>query len=275
MLRLQQSATARVPQSFVNRPMPSPQPNPSLLWVVRHGESAGNVARDFAESEGLHTIDVVGRDIDVPLSALGERQSRALGRWFGELKADQQPTVVLTSPYRRARQTAELVLNEDGLGCLNVPLVTDERLREKEFGSLNRFTQVGIVAKFPHEAALRAEVGKFYYRPPAGESWCDVILRVRSVLDHVQLRYPNERVLIVAHQVIVLCFRYLIEELDEERIWAIDRQGDVANCAVTSFKLGKDPQGRSKLELDKYNFVAPLEQAGQPVTTKPDRPVHH
>jgi broad specificity phosphatase PhoE len=243
-----------------------------LLWVVRHGESAGNVARNLAESEGLHTIDVVGRDIDVPLSALGERQSRALGRWIGELGAEQQPTAVLTSPYRRARQTAELLLNESGLSQRKVPLLLDERLREKEFGSLNRFTKVGIVAKFPHEAALRAEVGKFYYRPPAGESWCDVLLRLRSVLDHVQLRYPDERVLIVAHQVIVLCFRYLIEELDEDRILAIDRERDVANCAVTSFRLGTDQQGRSKLELHKYNFVAPLEEAGQPVTTKPDRP---
>lgn len=70
--------------------MDSPQPNPRFLWLVRHGESAGNVARDLAESEGLHTIDVVGRDIDVPLSSLGERQSRALGRWFGQLDAEQQ-----------------------------------------------------------------------------------------------------------------------------------------------------------------------------------------
>jgi len=253
--------------------MPSPQPNPRFLWLVRHGESAGNVARDLAESEGLHTIDVVGRDIDVPLSPLGERQSRALGRWFGQLAPEQQPTVVLTSPYRRARQTAELVLIESGLGRRNVALLADERLREKEFGSLNRFTKVGIVAKFPHEAALRAEIGKFYYRPPAGESWCDVLLRLRSVLDHVQLRYPDERVLIVAHQVIVLCFRYLIEELDEERILAIDREHDVANCSVTSFKLGSDAHGRSRLQLDEYNFVTALEQAGESVTTEPDRPV--
>ena len=35
--------------------------------------------------------------------------------------------------------------------------------------------------------AERAEfarlLGKFYFRPPAGESWCDVILRLRSVLE--------------------------------------------------------------------------------------------
>ena len=64
-----------------------------------------------------------------------------------------------------------------------------------------------------------------------------------------------------------------LEELDEERILAIDRKGDVANCSVTMFARGTDPQGRSKLELERYNFVAPLQEAGQPVTTEPDRAV--
>ncbi|MFZ5894989.1 MAG: histidine phosphatase family protein [Myxococcota bacterium] len=245
---------------------------PSSLWLVRHGESAGNVARDLAEKGGLHTIDISGRDIDVRLSELGERQSRALGRWLKKLPAAQRPTVVMASPYVRARQTAELVIAEAELQQPPLAYVVDERLREKEFGSLNRFTKHGIVAKFPHEAALRAEIGKFYYRPPGGESWCDVILRLRSVLDHVQLRYGGERVLIVAHQVIVLCFRYLLEELDEERILAIDRGHDVANCSLTRFEAGVDADGRERLFLRAYNFVAPLEDAGEAVTREPDVP---
>ncbi len=245
-------------------------PSPKSVWLVRHGESAGNVARDAAELGGQHVIDISGRDIDVPLSPLGERQSRALGRWIAALPAEQRPTVVLASPYARARHTAELLLAESELDRQKLAFVVDERLREKEFGSLNRFTKAGIVARFPEEAARRQEAGKFYYRPPGGESWCDVILRLRSVLDHIELRYAGERVLIVAHQVIVLCFRYLIEELDEERILAIDRERDVANCSVTSFELGQDQAGRAKLLLGAYNFVAPLEAAGEPVTRQPD-----
>jgi len=243
---------------------------PQSLWLVRHGESAGNVARDNAERLGLHTIEVSGRDIDVPLSPLGERQSRALGRWIGRQPSSRKPSVVLTSPYARARRTAELLVEAGGLERAELAFVIDERLREKEFGSLNRFTKAGIVAKFPEEAARRAEVGKFYYRPPGGESWCDVILRVRSVLDHIHLRYAGERVLVVAHQVIVLCFRYLVEELDEERILTIDRERDVANCGLMSFELGRDPAGRERLLLRDYNFVAPLEEAGEAVTTSPD-----
>ena len=243
---------------------------PRTLWLVRHGESAGNVARDTAERLGRATIELTGRDVDVPLSPLGERQSRALGRWLGQLPPGQRPSVLLTSPYRRARQTADLLVQCANLHAADFAFVVDERLREKEFGTLNRWTKAGIVGKFPEEAARREEVGKFYYRPPGGESWCDVLLRLRSVLDHIQLRYGGERVLIVAHQVIVLCFRYLVEELDEERILAIDREKDVANCSLTTFEQGADEAGRNRLLLREYNFVAPLTEAGAQVTQSVD-----
>ncbi len=51
---------------------------PQTLWIVRHGQSAGNVARDAAEAGGLAMIDLAWRDIDVPLSELGVAQSTAL-----------------------------------------------------------------------------------------------------------------------------------------------------------------------------------------------------
>jgi len=51
---------------------------PDVLWIVRHGESAGNVARDAAMEAGLAVIDIPLRDVDVPLSTLGERQASAL-----------------------------------------------------------------------------------------------------------------------------------------------------------------------------------------------------
>jgi probable phosphoglycerate mutase len=240
---------------------------PSCLWLVRHGESAGNVARDAAERAGLSRIEIAGRDMDVPLSALGQRQSRAVGAWFGRKPPTERPSVVLCSPYLRARQTAQLIVQEANLGS-HVQAV-DERLREKEFGALNRLTKAGIKATFPQEAALRAEVGKFYYRPPGGESWCDVILRLRSLLHHVQLRYGDARVLLVAHQVIVVCFRYLLEDLDEQRLLDIDRAAEVANCAVTTFEAGT-VDGQQGMLLRDYNFVAPIEQAGEVVTQQPD-----
>ncbi|HEX2547459.1 MAG TPA: histidine phosphatase family protein [Ramlibacter sp.] len=243
---------------------------PQTLWIARHGQSAGNVARDAAEAAQQHLIDVQFRDIDTPLSDLGMEQSMALGRWFGELPAQGRPQVVLCSPYVRARETARLLLDHAGLQPgRDVRLRHDERLREKEFGILDRLTKYGIQAKYPELHEQRSHVGKFYFRPPGGESWCDVILRLRSLTEMVTREHAGERVLVVAHQVIVNCMRYLLENLDESQILAIDKLGDVPNCAVTSYRL--DPQ-EDCLKLDLVNFVAPLVESGTPVTVAPDQP---
>jgi probable phosphoglycerate mutase len=81
----------------------------------------------------------------------------------------------------------------------------------KEFGILNRLTHYGIEQIHPAEAATRRNDGKFYYRPPGGESWCDVILRLRSALHTLSIHFAGRRIIVVAHQVVVLCFRYLLE----------------------------------------------------------------
>ena len=65
---------------------------PKTLWLVRHGQSAGNVARDAAEAASLPLIDIVTRDVDTPLSALGEQQARALGRCSAIFRRRSTPT---------------------------------------------------------------------------------------------------------------------------------------------------------------------------------------
>jgi broad specificity phosphatase PhoE len=244
---------------------------PDRLWIVRHGESAGNVARDAAYASGLAVIDIAERDVDVPLSALGERQARALGEWFAAQPDDEQPTAVLTSPYLRARETATALRDAGGVAH-DAPTVIDERLREKEFGVLDRLTKVGIEQRFPDQAALRARIGKFYFRPPGGESWCDVILRLRSVLDTITREHRRERVLIVGHQVTVNCLRYLFERMSEDEILDVDRRADVPNCSVTSYTFDPKAGRNGKLVLDLVNFGAPLTDAGTPVTSAPDVP---
>lgn len=246
---------------------------PERLWVVRHGESAGNVARNAADAAGLPEIDIAGRDADVPLSELGKQQSVALGRWFAGLAENDQPNVVLISPYLRAKQTAELIASSGGIAKGSPEFVIDERLREKEFGVLDRLTRSGIERHHPEQAEFRRLLGKFYHRPPGGESWCDVILRLRSALDTMSLHYDGCRVLVVSHQVVVLCLRYLVEQMTEEQVLAIDAERDVANCGLTEYCFDPERGKHGALVLARYNFVAPLEEAGAPVTVQPDAAV--
>jgi probable phosphoglycerate mutase len=244
--------------------MRSRQRWPAELLLVRHAESVGNVARDVAESRSALTIDVAERDMDVPVSDRGCEQARALGDWMREL-GRRQPTVVLASPYARAVRTAEIALERSGS---DVEVVLDERLREREFGVLDRLTRRGIEERFPEEARARARIGKFYYRPPGGESWCDVALRVRSVLDSITREHEDERVLIATHEVVIFVFRYVLERLTEQDLLAIAAQQVLANASVTRYVKAKN--GQAGMTLEGYNDTSPLRETGAPITTEPD-----
>jgi 2,3-bisphosphoglycerate-dependent phosphoglycerate mutase len=243
---------------------------PERLYLVRHGQSQGNVARDAADEAGLHEIGIDMRDVDVPLSDLGLQQAEAAGRWFAGLPEGERPEVILCSPYVRARQTAELICQAGALAGGPAKSIVDERLREREFGIFDRLTTLGIRDRFPEEAAHRTRLGKFYHRPPGGESWADVILRLRSAMNTINLHYCNKRVLIVCHQVVVLCFRYILEELDEAAILKIDKQGDVLNCGIAAYDFEPDANGLCIPELSLWNHGAPLEEEGAPQTSAPD-----
>src|SRR5687767_11596907 len=101
---------------------------PDRLWIVRHGQSAGNVARDAAESSRLDLIDLATRDADTPLSELGLEQSRALATWFAAMPEEARPTTIFTSPFVRSHQTAQSVAHALGIDASDIGV--DERLRE-------------------------------------------------------------------------------------------------------------------------------------------------
>ena len=148
-----------------------------------------------------------------PLSGSSRRRRRDAGSPLCRARraARDHPVLAL----RPRQQTAEIICKQGALAGGPARTIVDERLREREFGIFDRLTTAGIRQRFPEEAAHRRRLGKFYHRPPGGESWADVILRLRSMLNTINLHYCDKRVLIVCHQVVVLCFRYILEELDE------------------------------------------------------------
>jgi broad specificity phosphatase PhoE len=219
----------------------------------------GNVADAQAQKSGAGRLELDVRDPDVPLSDTGRAQAEALGRHLAALPEDQRPTAVLSSPFARALTTAQLATT--GLG---VRVRTDERLRERDFGAFDGMTGAGIREQYPDEAGRRDLLGKFYYRPPGGESWADVALRVRSLLATEALRHDCERLVIVAHQAVIMVFRYVLEELTEQELLAVDKQEQVANASLTRYEL--DAEG--DLRLAAFNEVEHL--VAEEVTEEPD-----
>ena len=229
------------------------------LILIRHGESAGNVAATRAGREGTERIDIQWRDPDVPLSPNGEEQASALGRWFAGLPASELPDAVWCSPYLRARQTAELA----GLAGTAGGMRMDERLRDRELGVLDLLTPAGVAARYPEEAQRRAWLGKFVYRPPGGESWADVALRLRSLFRDLDEEEDGKRVAVVCHDAVIMLIRYICERLTEQELLDLAAANSVRNGSVTRLVR---PDGTGPWKLHTFNSVLHLEEGGAPVT---------
>jgi broad specificity phosphatase PhoE len=217
---------------------------PSNLVIVRHGESERNVAKELAKTTGTHSFVSGRRDIDVRLTKTGHAQARSTGKY---LEAEYNFDVIFTSPYRRTVQTAVEIRRQMEI---KLPLVREERIREIEFGILDGLTSDGMKLKYPEEFLRRKRGGKYWYRPPGGENRPDVALRVHSFLGTLTRDYRKKSVLVVCHSVVVLVFRRLLERWGEKQYMKIDKENDVLNCAVTSYRFD---QRRNKLALDFYN----------------------
>ncbi|GAA4308770.1 histidine phosphatase family protein [Actinomadura luteofluorescens] len=233
----------------------------ALRWLTltRHGESTGNLAFQAVLGTDAEEADISERDADIPLSDTGRAQAAGLGRWLEALPEDERPTTVITSPYLRALDTARIALAETSFPAPRIQV--DERIRDREQGVLQGLTPRGVRNRFPEEAERLRHLGKFYHRPPGGESWADLALRLRSFYRDLQSGAPGGRALVVAHDAIIVMTRYLVEELTEQEIMRIEKE-PIANASVTRWR--HDGTG---LAAVCYNDCAHLATAAVPPPT--------
>jgi broad specificity phosphatase PhoE len=198
------------------------------------------------------------------LSETGQRQADAVGRWLTDLPVGEQPQVIWTSPYRRARETAERAL---AVAEVDLDYRVDERLRDRDMGITDQLTRQGIIAQYPEEAERREWLGKFYYRPPGGESWADVALRVRGVLTDLANTEKQDRVLITGHDVVLLLFCYVAEGLNEKEVLDRARTNGLRNAAIC--RLRRDEESTTGWVVTDYNLDSHLREEGIEVTDQP------
>ncbi|TNM33470.1 histidine phosphatase family protein [Streptomyces sedi] len=188
-----------------------PPPFPlAELTAVRHGESVSNVVFREAARAGRPDDSLAYREARVPLTGVGREQSAAVGRRLAALPAERRPELVVCSPYARALESWSAAA-EQWPGA-PAPLV-DERLRDREAGVFELMTPLAVEAHAPEEARRRAAVGEWWYRPPGGESFPDVTLRVRDFLRDLAQAAPGRRVLLVAHDAVVVALGLVVAGL--------------------------------------------------------------
>jgi broad specificity phosphatase PhoE len=89
------------------------------------------------------------RDVDTLLTQRGQEQALMAGKWLCAHFAFDVP---FSSPYTRAIETMRAVLNPFSIRS---PIAFEERLREIEFGILDRLTWDSVKARYPDEDARR------------------------------------------------------------------------------------------------------------------------
>jgi broad specificity phosphatase PhoE len=109
--------------------------------------------------------------------------------------------------------------------------------------------------RYSDEWTRRTRIGKYYYRPPGGESYPDVNLRVHSFLGTLIREHPREHVLVVTHSVVVLCFRRLLERMTEVEVLTLDQQDEVKNASVLIYDVGNRDGHESALVRTVWNHT--------------------
>jgi phosphoserine phosphatase len=170
------------------------------LLLVRHGESTWNAERRFQGST------------DIPLSARGRAQARALARGLRPYRV----RAAYVSPFRRARETAELALAGTG-----VPVVVLDELRELCLGRWEGCTVDEIRAQDgdPYVAWLRAPHD---CPPPDSEPLPAVSDRVRAAVERIAAAHRDgDDVLVVAHGGVISVYACLLLGCSFNSLWRL------------------------------------------------------
>lgn len=147
------------------------------LVFVRHGETAWNAERRFQGQS------------NVPLSPRGLAQAAALERALSNVPFSH----AFSSDLMRALETARAIA-----AGRDLPIVTDIRLREFDFGEWEGLTWPEITARWP-DLGRRLPTQSRLYEPVGGERFEYVVARVRAFLDDVRANAAVTYALIVTH----------------------------------------------------------------------------
>jgi broad specificity phosphatase PhoE len=192
------------------------------LYLVRHGQSAGNAEGRF----GGHS--------PTPLSELGEKQARLTAQALAKERID----AVYTSDLLRAVQTAEPLAE-----LLDLPIIKTSAFRERHVGVLEGLTFDESKVAFPKDyyALVNRNI---HHVITKGESYRHLLRRATGELREILRVHMGEKVVIFSHTG-AICFLTL------HLIGAINRQTRTtpwlvtSNCGINRFEI----RGRNNIRV--------------------------
>ena len=183
------------------------------LLLVRHGETDWNAQRRYQGQT------------DVPLSDFGKRQAEFVAKSL----LDQKIDAVYTSDLKRARETAEIIVDHNGLEVMPEP-----RLRELKFGILEGLTFDEAEARYPEMIAAWLE--DFNNTPEGAETIQAFNARIVSLLDDLKEKHDGQVVLFVGHGGSLSEILRVVLELSPKKRWYIEME----NASLSEVSIAED-----------------------------------
>ncbi len=213
-------------------------PTETILLLVRHGETDANVAGTWQGAT------------DHPLNARGQAQAQALARHLAAHHPDIR--AIYTSPLRRARQTAEAVVQSLG----EVPLFEHAGLAEYNLGAWEGLTY----EELRYEKRLWDRMAQDpHWAPPGGESAYQFASRVLTAFREIAAKHPGQIILVVSHGGAIATALALLLE-GNGSLW---RKYQMANCAISELHMSSPPR---LVRFNETDHLAEVGHGGRPNT---------
>jgi len=203
------------------------------LYLVRHGQSAGNAEGRF----GGHSA--------TPLSDLGIEQARLTA----EALAKEGISAIYSSDLHRTLQTAEPLSR-----LIDLPIVGTPAFRERHVGVLEGLTF--DESKESHPRDYYALVNRnIHHVITEGESYRHLLRRATGELRNILRAHQGEKVVIYSHTG-VICFLTLhligaINRYTKQTPWLV-----TSNCGINRFEI----RGRNNIRVMAMNDTRHLAQ---------------
>ncbi len=158
----------------------TPSPPPTLVLLVRHGQTPTTGKVLPGRAPGLHLADK------------GRQQAEEVAQRIAALQTDDRRiAAVYASPLERTRETAAPIA-----AALGLRVQRAKGLLECEFGEWTG-AELKKLAKLPEWRTVQRNPSGFRF--PGGESFTEMQARVTSAIDKLRVDHPGQTVVAVSH----------------------------------------------------------------------------
>ena len=184
----------------------------TTIFLIRHGETPLTPLKKFSG--------------DGPLNPELTPEGLAQAELVAMAVAALNPEVIIASPLKRTKQTADAISRTTGLS-----VIYDDAWIECSFGIWDGMSIDEVKEKYP--ADYHAWICSTAFAPPQGESYDAVAVRIDEALEKIVAMYPAQRVVVVSHNGTIKTAVKLAIGAPADSIFHID----VSPCSITTLSI--------------------------------------